>query len=333
MTVRQVLLLPLLALVAAAAPPSYRMSAALPGPDGGWDYAAVDPAAHRLFVARGSNITAFDLMGAMPPRSLGTIARAHAAVPVPNSALVLVTSGNDASVRLLDIGSGAETARITVGEKPDAAILDAGTGHAFVANAKDGTVSDIDVRAAKAVRTFRLKPGLEFEAVGAGHILFVNNEDANEIETVDLGSGATGSAIPLPGCEGPSGLAYDRTSNVLISACANGKAAIVDASSRKLTRLVDIGSGPDAVLLDEMRRIALIPCGRDGVLEILALDGPAGVRKIGSVKTEAGARTGAIDPATGRVYLPTASFAPPATAGGRPVPAPGSFHVLVLSPS
>ena len=53
---------------------------------------------------------------------------------------------------------------------------------------------------------------------------------------------------------------------------------------------------------------------------------------IQTVKTELGARTGAVDPKTGKVYLPTASYGPPTTPGGRPAIVPGSFHIVVVSP-
>jgi hypothetical protein len=43
-----------------------------------------------------------------------------------------------------------------------------------------------------------------------------------------------------------------------------------------------------------------------------------------------GARTVALDERTGRLYLPTAKYGPPATPGGRPTVEPGSFQVLVV---
>ncbi len=48
-----------------------------------------------------------------------------------------------------------------------------------------------------------------------------------------------------------------------------------------------------------------------------------------SVPTQIGARTGAVDPKTGRIYLPTAEYVPFA-AGQRPTTKPGTFQILVL---
>jgi YVTN family beta-propeller protein len=317
--------------IAAAAPaPVYTVANTIAGPDGSWDYAQVDADGTHLYVARTGSAMVIDLAtGAVS--QLGTIDHGHAVIPFARGQL-LVTSGHDDTVRLIDTASGRETARIAVGKDPDAAILDASGTHAYVMNAKAGTVSAIDLATAKVMRTITVKPALEYAAFGSDGTLFINNEDANEINTVDVAQGVAGPAIALPGCEAPTGLAYDMAGNRLIAACANGKAAIVDAGTRRLTALITIGMGPDAVILDAKRGLAFIPCGKSGVLEVLSLSGST-IAKVATVKTEPGARTGALDPVTGAIYLPTARFGPPAQAGGRPTMKPGSFHVLVVRPA
>jgi|UPI00068E1F4F hypothetical protein len=52
---------------------------------------------------------------------LPTASKAHAVVVIPDCGLLAETDGNNGSVRLIDRHSGAEIARIAVGEKPDAA--------------------------------------------------------------------------------------------------------------------------------------------------------------------------------------------------------------------
>lgn len=325
------LALSLVALGAAAAPPAYRVADSIPVSDGGWDYAQVDPAQHRLCVARGATVTVVDLAHGNAVRDIGAIARGHAVVPIDGGARLLVTSGNDASVRFLDAASGAEIAKVAVGKKPDAALYDAAHARAYVMNATDGSVSVIDTKAMRVTVTIAVKPALEYAAL-VGTTLYVNNEDANELEVVDLAAGTARAAIPLTGCEGPTGLGYDERHARLISACANGKAAIVDVKSRRVV-LLDIGRGPDAVIMDRARQLAFIPCGRDGVLDILSFTVPGAVTRVGRATTEVGARTGAIDPASGAIYLPSARFAAPATSGGRGTAVPGSAHILVVRPA
>lgn len=315
--------------LAAASPPPYRITDKIAGPDGGWDYARVDSRTHQLYVARAREVTVIDTRTHKMIGSLGVIAHGHSAVPVSDDRL-LVTSGDDASVRFLQRANGKQLARLTVGLKPDAAILSHDGKRAFVMNATSGTISVVDVQSMKIERTIKAKPGLEYAVLDRTGTMFVNNEDFSEIELLDTITGKMGQSIPLPGCEGPSGLALDGKSTRLIAACANGKAAIVDARSRRLVKLVDIGRGPDAVLIYETHRLAFIPCGKDGVLDIFSLEGPE-VRRIGRVETEIGARTGAIDPATGTIYLPVANMVSPPSGSGPLQPMPGSFHVLVIS--
>jgi YVTN family beta-propeller protein len=303
---------------------------ALAGPDGKYDYASIDAVSHQLYVARGQSITAYDLDGQGPARSLGAIQHGHAVLPVAGGTTLLVTSGDDNSVRFLDARDGHETARVAAGSHPDGAVVDAAGGKAYVMNAKDGTVSIIDLTTKTVVGTVTLKPGLEFPAL-VGTTLFVNNEDANEIETVDIVDMKPGPSIALTGCTGPSGLAYDPSTGILISSCGNGKAAIVSTESRRLSALLPIDQGPDAVLLDAARGRAFIPCGESGMLDVVALGGRHGAKIVGHIKTAPGARTGALDPRTGEIYLPTARFSAPAPGSRHGAMIPGSFSVLVVS--
>ena len=94
-----------------------------------------------------------------------------------------------------------------------------------------------------------------------------------------------------------------------------------------------IGKGPDAVIFDPVRGLAFIPCGGDGVLDVIKVGDGADAKIIQVVTTEHGARTGMVDPKTGKLYLPAATYGPPPAAGGRPPMLPGSFHLIVVSPS
>lgn len=190
-------------LATAAAPiasPSYRVAGRIAGPDGaGWDYAQVDPAAHKLYIARGGSVTVIDLARGDSATSIGTIERGHAALPIPGTTTLLVTSGHDNTVRLLDAQNGREIARLPIGQNPDAAIWDPITRRALVMNAEAGSVSVVNVDRARVERTIQVKPALEYAAIGPNGMLFINDEDVNEVEVVDLLSGKIGTPIALSG--------------------------------------------------------------------------------------------------------------------------------------
>lgn len=320
----------LLASPAVAVPARHHaVTGSIAGPDGGWDLVSVDPAAHRLLIGRGTDATIVELAGPPRVRSIGRVVRGHAAIALPNGR-VLVTSGSEGKARIFDAMTGADLVDATVGENPDAAIWDAGISAALVMNARSGTVSVVDPSSGAVIRTIALAPGLELPAIDEHGLLYVNNEDANLIHVVDPATGAVRAPIALPGCEGPTGLGYDPLTHILIAACANGKAAVVDPVAGRVTQLLDIGRGPDTVMIDSARGLAFIPCGRDGELDVIALTPGQPLAVTERVPTEIGARTGAVDPATGIVYLATARFGPPPAGGGRPPALPGTFHLVVV---
>lgn len=162
-------------------------------------------------------------------------------------------------------------------------------------------------------------------------LLAVNNEDANEIELADLPSATAAGSIALTGCTGPTGLAIDPITHLVLSACANGKAVLVDLKLRRKVALLDIGQGPDTVLWDAPHRRFLVPCGASGTLSIIRLQGKRPIVEP-PIQTEASARTAALDPRTGRVYLPAARFGTHAPGKKRGEIVPGSFHVVVMAP-
>jgi YVTN family beta-propeller protein len=325
---KRILALVALSLCGAAPVPKLGIVERIAGPDGGWDLLSIDSDRHRLLVARSDGVMAVDLTtGAVTPRFVPG-ARLHAVLAVPGSGIGLATSGQANAAILFDTGSGAVRATVPTGANPDAAIYDPATRDVWVMNAKDGTASVIDPRAAKVVATVTIGGGLELPALdGRGH-LFVNVEDRNELAEVDLKTRQVVRRIALTGCDGPTGLAY-LPSGFLLSACANKVATLVRAATGRLEGTLAIGARPDGAFYDPVRRRAYVPAGGDGNLTVIDARGPR-PRVVATVPTQTGARTGTVDPATGRIYLPTARFEPPAAPGQRPKMVPGSFEVLVV---
>ncbi len=323
----------LVALLGAAMPatPVYTVTGAIALPDGGWDYSVYDAAAQKVFIARSDAVTSVDL-ASQKATQLAPAARAHQVVLLPGSNTILETDGTTGTARLLDKNIGAETAKIAVGEKPDAALYDPASKTVFVVNAKSGTLSVVDPAAAKVIATITLKPGLESAAIGPKGRLYINNEDTNDMSVVDIASRKVVTVIAMPGCEEPNGIAYSKIANRLIASCSNGMAAIVNPVSAKLDKLLPIGLGPDAVMLDEARGLAFIPCGKSAVLEFLAL-AKSGVTSAGNMATAAGVRSGAIDLKTGTLYLPSAKYTPNPEPKGRPIQVPGSASLMIVTPA
>jgi DNA-binding beta-propeller fold protein YncE len=315
---------------AAAQTPGYHVAKKIALPDGGWDYASVDVANRRLYLARTDGVTAVDLDSGAVTGKLVAAARGHEALPLANGELV-VTNGTSGVADFVNAKTGAEIASVTVGKGPDAAIFDAKSGLVIVMNHSGGTVSLIDPKTHKGAGEIQVGGTLEFAAVDpAGH-LFVNDEDAAEIAEVDLKAKKLMTRIKLTGCEGPTGLAYLPVAKRLVASCANGVAALVDPATAKFDKTLPVGKGPDAVIYDHARKMAFVPAGSSGDLTVLA-DEAKGVRVVGTIPTQRGARTGTVDEKTGKVYAAAADYDAPATAGGRPQMKPGSVVLLEIDP-
>ncbi len=311
--------------------PTYHVASKLALPDGGWDLASFDPAMRRIYIARNDSVTAIDIDTGQVTGKLAPASKGHAVVPLKGGTEILVTDGATNTADIFDARTGAALASIKTGEKPDAATFDAASGLAVVMNGRSGSLTLIDPASRASVAEIVVGGALELGAGdGAGH-LFVNVEDRNEVAVIDLKARKVTARIALTGCEGPTGIAYLPVSRRVVSSCVNGVAAVSDPATGKLEKTLPIGQGPDSVLYDAQRAMAFIPAGKSGELDLFA-DVASGVRPLGKIATQMGAKTGAVDPRTGRIYLPAAEYAPPAAAGGRPQMKPGSVVALVIEP-
>ncbi len=310
--------------------PHLAIVARIAGPDGGWDYASADPGRHRVYVAHGDKVMAIDTVTNTANFNFAAGAHLHAVVPIPGSDRLVTTNGAGQSARVLSAADGAQIASVATPPDPDGAVFDSFTGDVAVVSGDPGLVSLVDPKSARIVGTVKVGDGLEFPAIDGKGRLYVNIEESGEIAVIDLAARKLVARYPMAGCKGATGLALTRDGR-LISACGNGVVKILAAADGKEIASLTIGQGPDAVLLDDDRGYAYVP-SRTGTLAVIALAGPAANTIVETATTQVGARTGAVDPATGRIYLPTARFGPAAGAK-RPPALPGSFEVLVLDRS
>jgi YVTN family beta-propeller protein len=317
---------------AAQSAPAYAVVDHIAGPDGRWDYASFDAARRRVYIAHGTQVSAIEVDSRTVVPALAPGAGLHSAFALPGGAVLVTTNGATGVANFIDAGSGSLIASVPVGEDPDAAIFDPASGLVLVMNGKAGTVSLIDPAARKAVGTITVGGALEFAAADGAGKAYVNIEDKGQIAALDLTARKVAAVYPMTGCEEPSGLAYAKSAGLLIAACADNVAKVVRAATGEVVATLPIGAKPDAVIWDEQRSLAFIPCGGSGTLAVIAVRGANDVAVVQTVTTAPGARTGALDPKTGRLYLPTAKFLP-TQPGQKKAMVPGSFEVVVVAPA
>ncbi|MGK6320331.1 YncE family protein [Sphingomonas sp. DT-204] len=320
------------AILAAAVPasaPRYAVVDRIPGPDGGYDYVSVDPEIGRVFVGRRDGVMAVDLADRKVIPALVPGQGVAAVLSIPGSTLMLSTNGKTATATLFDRRTGEVKATIPTGEDPDGAAYDPASGLAFVMNGGAQSVSVIDLAQAKTVASIPLGDTPEAAVSDGKGRLFVNLEHGAAIAVIDIATRTVAARYALAGCETPTGIAYDAASGLLISACQNGIAKLVDAATGRDRGAVPIAHEADGAILDAGRRLVYVPCN-EGSLAIfpLSIAGKAG--PVTRVPTQVGAYTAALDPRSGRIYLPAADWAKDANGDDKRVP--GTFKLIVVAP-
>jgi YVTN family beta-propeller protein len=265
--------------------------------------------------------------GTVTPRLVAS-QRGHAALAIPGTGEVISTNGAANTALIFDGQSGQVRATIPTGTKPDAVVFDPATRTLWIMNPGSGDITVVDPTTATVLATVPVGGSLELGAADGQGRIFVNVEDRNDVAVIDTRARKVISRFPLKGCDGPTGLAYAPDRHLILSACANGLAVISTPKGRPIASLA-IGPRPDGALYDATRHLAFVPSGGDGTLAVIELASAPEV--IARVQTAKGARTAALDPSSGRIYLPSAEFAPP-VGNARPQPVAGTFAVVVVAP-
>ena len=306
------------------------------GGDGGWDYLSFDPTTKRLFVSRGTRVDAVSIDTGTVVGTVPNTVGVHGVAIANDMRRGFTSNGRANSVTAFDLDSlqVIQEAEIPA-RNPDSILYDRQGAHVFTFNgaSKDVTVLDAANLAVAARIAVPDKP--EFAVNDAKGRIFVNiQSQPGQMIVIDSQALNVKATWNLTGCDSPTGLAIDRAHHRLFSVCDGKVMVVTDAQSGRQVASVGIGEHPDAAVYDARRRLVYSSNG-DGTLTVIHQDSPDHYTVIQTLATKPGARTMALDPGTGKVYLVTADFepAPPPTEAQphpRPAPISGSFVVLVV---
>src|SRR5277367_3207009 len=306
------------------------------GGAGGWDYLTADSGQSRLFVSRGTRVDVIDtesgrLVGSIPD-TLGVHGIALSAALKRGYS----SNGRANTVTVFDLDTLKIIQEVKVsGSNPDAILYEPIGKHVFTFNGTSKDVTVLDATGLNVLATIAVPGKPEFAADDGEGQIFVNIEtDPGQMTVIDSRKLAVKATWPLPGCDGPSGLAIDNIHHRLFSVCDGKVMAVTDSLSGKQVALVPIGEHPDAAAYDAKRGLVYSSNG-EGNLTVVRQNSPDHYSVISTVPTQLGARTMALDGASGKIYLVTADFGPPPPATeAQPHPRPAikadSFVVLVV---
>lgn len=296
---------------------------------GGWDYIVADPLSDHLYVSHGTQVNVLnkntgDSIGIIP-NTIGVhgIALVHAL----NKGFT--SNGRLNNVFVFDLNTLQITDSIKTGENPDAIFYDDYSKKIITCNGRSKNISVIDPSTHKVVATVDVKGKPETAVSDGEGKIFINNEDASEIEVVDINTMKLINSWSIAPGESPSGLSIDRKNKLLFSGCDNKLLMVIDASNGKVITKLPIGDGCDGTAFDASTNTIFSSNG-EGTLTIIKEDSKNKFTVVKDLPTKRGARTLGLDSKSHIIYLPTADFGTPPAEGQRPPMIPGTFQVLVV---
>lgn len=320
----------------AVGPSGYHLLKTIPIPgDTGWDYLKFQPSTHRLFITHGTHVVVVNVESGEVVGDIGGMEGIHGVVLAPQFNHGFVTDGRGAKLWMFDLKTLKVLGSAAADPDADGDVYDPYSKRVFTMNGDSKTSTVVDAKTGKVVGHIDLGGGPEFPvADGRGHV-YANIETTSEIVEIDSRAMKITHRWPVAPGKGPSGLAIDAKHHILFSGCRNGLMVILNGETGKVITTEPIGQGVDATRFDPGTGYAFASNGGSGDLTVIHEDSPTKFHVVENVKTERGARTMALDPASHDIFLVTGKFEPnPNATANTPRYrrfrlTPGSFHVLV----
>lgn len=287
----------------------------LPGRATRMDYADLDIHAKRLYVAHlGDNLVlVFDLVRQKSIKEVRGIPGVHGVIADAASGMVFATATKKDVLVEIDGKSLRIVARVPAGHHPDGLAYDPVEDRVFVSDETGKTVDVIEVRTSRRLSEIPLGGEVgntRYDPVSG--LVFSAVQSRDEIAVVDPRADRVVRRVPVErGCY-PHGLLIEPGGRFAFVACQKKNLLLeLDLDNgRERIRSV-IGRDPDVLALDPVRS-RLYVASESGVVSVF-VRGRSGWHKAWSGFVALRAHTVAVDPATGRVYLPLQDV------GNRPV--------------
>jgi YVTN family beta-propeller protein len=320
-------LLSLAAASATAAAPSYRIVDRIRiGGDARWDYIYCDSPRQRLYVSHGSRVEVIDTRTDKPVGAIPDTPGVHGVAIAAELGLGFTSNGRDDSVSVFELATLKVVKTIKVGANPDAILYDPATRRLLTFNGRSQDVSLVDAERGTVVATVPIGGKPEYAQLDANGHAWFDIEDKAELAELDPKAGRLLGRHALAPCSDPTALAIDDRQRLYVG-CGNQLMVIAGADGVPVAR-APVGAGVDGVAWQD--GYAFSANGHDGTVSIVGETAPGRFETVATLPTALGARTIAGDPATHRLYLPTAEFPPAKASEGRRGALPDTFQVLVL---
>ncbi len=273
---------------------------------GKFDFIETDPQTSRLLASHTGNKTldVFDSVTGAFISHCDTGGAQGVAIDSENGKYY-VSVGAEHKVVSIDSKTFAKVGETALPGPADILTYDPKNGLAYVSHDDAAEIWVVDVKASKISGTVPLP------AEGPEGILydkktdwvFLNIKSANKLVVIDPATNAVVKTWDTMPAASPHGLALDSDAGRLFIAGGNGKLAMIDIPTGKVTASVDIAPKVDQIAMDfQLKRIYC--ASGTGVMSVVQVkDNPASLEFLGSIPTHKGAHSVAVDAKSHSVWI------------------------------
>lgn len=312
----------LLALPAFLAAQTFKVEKFNIGGEGGTDYLTADPASGRVYISRGTHVMIVDGATGKVLGDIPDTPRTHGIALAPKSNHGFTTNAGDSTSTMFDLKTGTVIKKIKAGmDGLDGIMYDDATDKILTINHSRpvGTAVVIDAKTGDVVGKVELSGTAPEGGVSDGKgKIYINIENKNAIDVVDTKTWKVVASWPIAPCDGPTGIAMDRTTNRIFAGCSD-TSVVVDATTGKVVAKIANGGGVDALGWDQAQKLMYIPAGREGNVTVVHEDSPDKYSVVATVPTMVRAKTITVDEVKHIAYVFTPEYGP-APAGAAPPP-------------
>ncbi len=286
--------------------------------EGSWDFATVDGAARRLYVAHETQVDVLNIDDDTVVGKIPDTEGAHGIAIAPESGRGFVTNGDGGFVTVFELKTLKTVGKVPAGKLPDSIVYDQATRRIFAFNTMSRNATAIDAATQKVAGTIDLDGKPEFTVSdGQGHV-FVDLVDKAVVARIDARKLSITDRWPVEGCDRPTSMAIDKKTHRLFVGCRNFLLAILDSQTGAKLTTLPIGDNVDTTAFDPQTGL-IFSSTEDGNITVMHEDSPDKFRVVDTVKTQNGSKTMALDLKTHRLFVPAGDVQklPPANPGGK----------------
>jgi YVTN family beta-propeller protein len=273
----------------------------IPASKGKFDFLRVDEKRRRLLGAHENDGTAdyFDL------QKNALITRVKVGGAVDNavdadSKYYYVSVQEDQRVAVLDAATLKEVKSIKLSGPTDAIIFEPKNHMVYVTHDEGADVWVIDPSTSQVVASIAVPGVPEFMVYDSStDRIYLNIKSADKVAVIDPNSRKTVAEWGTGPAGQPHGMALDVAHHRIFTAGGNGKLAVIDTQTGKVTGSTDIAAKVDQIAFDPVKQF--VYCAGADKMSIVDTSGSA-VATVGELSTAATAKNVAVDPQTHAVW-------------------------------